>query len=119
MGMFIFAAVSIGAMAIQIEAVVSKTNAMAGGDFTLARFDGIIAEFNHFTAVKADKVIVMMLLSQFENRLTAFKVMTRYDARIVKLVQYAVNGRETNLFAHVNEALVQVFRTDVVVYWLL
>ncbi len=59
---FIFPAVTHFAVTIQIEAMVSKLNAVAGRDFALARFDRLIAELNHFTAVQADKMIVMLLL---------------------------------------------------------
>jgi hypothetical protein len=76
------------------------------GDFTLARFDGIIAEFDHFAAVEANQVIVMMLLRQFENGFTAFEIMTGDDAGVIELVQYAVDGSQANLFTHIDQAFV-------------
>ena len=79
---------------------------MAVGDFTLTRFDRLIAEFDHFATIEANKVIVMVLLGQFENRFTAFEVVTSHNASIIKLVQHAINSSETNFFTHVDQALV-------------
>jgi hypothetical protein len=62
-------------------------------------------------------VIVVLLLGQFENRFTAFEIMTGHNARVIKLVQYAINGGQPNLFAHVDKTFVKVFRTDMVVVW--
>ncbi|STV78045.1 Uncharacterised protein [Klebsiella michiganensis] len=67
--MFIFAAVAFCAVAVQVQAVVSQANTVPCGNFTLARFDGIIAKFDHFAAVEANQVIVMMLLRQFKKRI--------------------------------------------------
>ena len=92
---------------------------MTSGDFTLTRFDGIIAEFNDLAAIEADQVIVVMLLGQFEYRFTAFEIMTGNNARVIKLVQHAINGGQTNLFTHVDKTFIEVFRTDMVVVWTL
>ena len=58
---------------------------MFSRNLTLARFDGIIAELDHFAAVEANEVIVMMLLSQFEDGFTTFKIMAGHDTGIIKL----------------------------------
>jgi hypothetical protein len=42
----VFAAITFRTVAVQVQAVVGQADAMTGGDFTLARFDGIIAKFN-------------------------------------------------------------------------
>lgn len=115
MGVFIFAAVAIGAVTVQIEAVVGQADAVARGDFTLTRFNRIITEFDHFAAIEANQVIVMMLLRQLENGFTAFKVVTSDDARIVELVKYAIDRGKANLFTHVNQTLIEVFRTDMMI----
>ena len=56
---FIFATVAFGAVAIKVETVVRQADTVFSGNFALAQFDGIITEFDDFTAVEADKVIVM------------------------------------------------------------
>jgi len=92
--------------------VVAEFNTVACRNLTLTRFDRFIAELDHFAAVEANQVIVVMLLGQFEHGFPAFEVMTRHDAGVVKLVQNTVYRRQTNLFAHVDQAFVQIFRTD-------
>ena len=47
------------------------------GNFTLTRFNRIIAELDNFAAVEADQVIMVMLLGQFEYGFTAFEIMVR------------------------------------------
>ena len=78
---------------------------MFSRNFTLARLDGIIAELDHFAAVKADEVIVMMLLSQFEDGFTTFKIMAGHDTGIIKLVQHAQHGRQTQFLTHIPQAV--------------
>ena len=90
--MFIFAAVAFCTVAVQVQTVVGEANTVSGGNLTLARFDGIIAKLDHFAAVQANQVIVMVLLRQFKNGFTAFEIMTGDDTSVVKLVQYAVDG---------------------------
>ncbi|MNP62784.1 hypothetical protein D3C76_1581030 [compost metagenome] len=51
-------------------------------------------------------MIVVVLLRQFKYGFTAFEIMTRNDACIVELVQYTVNGSQTNFFAHVDQTFV-------------
>ncbi len=38
----------------------------------------------------------MEAAGQFENRFTAFEVVTSHNASIIKLVQHAINSSETN-----------------------
>lgn len=43
-------------------------------------------------------MVVMMLLRQFKNGFTAFKIMAGHDTGIVKLVQHTVYGCQTDFF---------------------
>jgi hypothetical protein len=115
----VFAAVAFSAVTVKVQAVVRQAYAMTRRDFTLARFDGIIAEFNDLAAIEADQVIVVLLLGQFENRFTAFEIMTGNNARVIKLVQHAIDGSQPNLFTHVDKTFIKVFRTDMVIVWTL
>lgn len=103
---FIFAAVAFSTVTVQVQAVVGQADTVTVGNFTLTRFDRVIAEFDHFATIEANQVIVMMLLRQFENGFTAFKIMAGNNAGIIKLVQYAINGSQTDLFPHVDQAFV-------------
>ena len=103
---FIFAAVAFSTVTVQVQAVVGQADTVTVGNFTLTRFDGVIAEFDHFATIEANQVIVMMLLRQFENGFTTFEIMTGDDAGVVELVQYAVDGGQANLFTHINQAFI-------------
>ena len=94
MRMFIFAAIAFSAVTIKVQAVVGQTDAVTRGDFTLARFDRVIAKFNDLATVEADQVIVVLLLGQFEDRFTTFEIMTGDNARVIKLVQHAIDGSQ-------------------------
>jgi hypothetical protein len=115
----VFAAIALSAVTVKVQAVVCQADAMTRSDFTLARFDGIIAEFNDLAAIEADQVIVVLLLGQFENGFTAFEIMTGNNARVIKLVQHAIDGSQPNLFTHVDKTFIKVFRTDMVIVWTL
>ena len=119
MRMFIFAAIAFSAVTIKVQAVVGQTDAVTRGDFTLARFDRVIAKFNDLATVEADQVIVVLLLGQFEDRFTTFEIMTGDNARVIKLVQHAIDGSQPNLFTHVDKTFIKVFRTDMVIVWTL
>ena len=79
----------------------------------------VLGVFPMSVALAMVEVIVMVLLGQFEDRFTAFEVMTGNNARVIKLVQHAINGGQTNLFTHVDKTFIEVFRTDMVVVWTL
>ena len=115
----IFTAVAFSAVTVKVQAVVGEADTVTRGDFTLARFDGIIAKFNDLATVEADQVIVVLLLGQFEYRFTAFEIMTGDNARVIKLVQHAIDGSQPNLFTHVDKTFIKVFRTDMVIVWTL
>jgi hypothetical protein len=88
----VFAAITFSTVTIQIQAMVGQADTMTSSDFTLTCFDGIIAKFNDLATIQADQVIVVLLLGQFEYRFTAFEIMTGNNARVIKLVQHAIDG---------------------------
>ena len=55
------------------------------------------------------EVIVMMLLSQFEDGFTTFKIVASNDPGVIKLVQHAIHGRQTNFFTLIEQEAVDVF----------
>ncbi len=65
-------------MAFQREAVVL-------GDLVLALFDIDVVEFDDLSAVRADKVIVVIPVVQLEHGLAAVELAARRDARLLEL----------------------------------
>ncbi len=112
-------AVTGGAVAIEIEAVIGQTDVVLLGDLGLALLDHLVGELDHLAAVEADQVVVVFLGGQLEHRLAPFEVVTGDDTGIIKLVENAVDGSETNLFTLVDQSFVQIFRTGVLAVRLL
>lgn len=72
-------------------------------------------KFNHLAAIQADEVIVVMLLCQFENGFTAFKIMTVHPG-VIKLVQNAINGRQLiSSPMSIRRLCTSLLRTDMVI----
>jgi len=79
-GFFGGVALASGTDTIEAERVVSQLEALGVGDFVLQSLDGLVAEFLDTAALDADDMIVVIAAVQFENRITAFEVMTYHQA---------------------------------------
>jgi hypothetical protein len=112
-------AVTVGAVAIQIEAVIGQSNVVVLGDVTLTLLYHFIGELDHLATVEADQVVVVFLGRQLKHGLAAFEVVTGHDAGIIKLVQNAIDGRQTNLFTMIDQSFIEVFGTGVLAFRLL
>lgn len=88
---FIFTAIAAFTVAVQIQTVIGQLDTMLFSNFTLKRFNGFITKFDHFAAIQANQMIVMMLLRQLKDRFAAFEIMAGNNTGIIKLVQYTVN----------------------------
>lgn len=82
-----------------------------GGDFMLALFDGVVVEFFDFAAFKANEVVVVAAVVEFEYRMTTFEVMTQHQTGLFELRQNSVHGGESNVVILLQKGLVHVFRT--------
>ena len=87
------------AVAIQVEAVVGQLHVVLQGYLTLSLLNHVIVELNDAATVKAYQMVMVLLMSQLEHGFSTFKVMSGDDACVIKLVEYPVDGGQTNLFA--------------------
>lgn len=117
--LFVVLAVTVGAVAIQVEAVVGQADVVRLGDVALTLLDHLVGELDHLAAVQADQMVVMLLSRQLEHRLAPFEVVTGDDTGIIKLVENAIDGGETNLLTLIDQPFVQIFRTGVLAVRLL
>ena len=62
-------ALRLAAFGIEIKRVLANDEAAIGGDFRLSTFDLGIVEFLDTTTVDTDQVIMVLSLTQLENRL--------------------------------------------------
>ena len=112
-------AVAIGAVAVQIEAVIGQADVVMLGDIALALLDHLIGKLDHLATIEADQVIVVFLGGQLEYRLATFEVVTGNDTGIIKLVENAIDGSETNLFTQVDQSFIEIFGAGVLAIRLL
>ena len=61
----------------------------------------------------------MLLSGQLEYRLATFEVVTGNDTGIIKLVENAIDGSETNLFTQVDQSFIEIFGAGVLAVRLL
>lgn len=71
--------------------------AATGGNFCLTALDFRIEKFFYLAALQADQMVVMLTVIQLEHRLAAFKMMTTENTGLLKLGEYAVNRRYSNI----------------------
>lgn len=98
---------AIEADAIKAEDMIGHVESPGLGDFLLASFDVIIAEFFHPATAHAYDVIMMVAMIQFKDRLVALEVVPFDQSRRFKLGQNTVNRSQANLSTFLYEAPVQ------------
>ncbi len=81
--------------------MVGETDIEFLGHLALALFDHFVGELDHLATVEANQMVVVLLSGQLEYRLATFEVVTGNDTGIIKLVENAIDGSETNLFTQV------------------
>ncbi len=99
--------------------MVGETDIEFLGDLALTLFDHFVGELDHLAAVEANQVVVVLLSGQLEYRLATFEVVTGNDTGIIKLVENAINGSETNLFTQVDQSFIEIFGAGVLAVRLL
>jgi hypothetical protein len=86
-----------------IDATPKKTQAMLldmepiiGGNFFLQGFQFWAKKLDDFAASHAQHMIVMPSFFEFVHRFARFKVVAYQQARLFKLSQHAIHGRQTD-----------------------
>jgi len=98
---------------VQHQFVVDQVEAMFRGDFTLQRFDAVVDEFHDLTGVHIDHMVVVPVGSEFVNGVAIVEVVTFDDAGAFKLHQHAIDRREAYGVIGLDQALVHIFRGQV------
>ena len=117
--LFVVLALTCCTVTVEVEAVVGETDIEFLGDLALTLFDHFVGELDHLAAVEADQVVVVLLGGQLEYRLATFEVVTGNDTGIIKLVENAIDGSETNLFTQVDQSFIEIFGAGVLAIRLL
>ena len=98
---------------IDIERVIGHLIALFSGYFLLTVFDHLVDEFVHLTALDTQDMVMVFALIQFKNGLTALEMVPGHQAGLLKLGQYAVDGRQTDFLAALQQCLVDIFGAHV------
>ena len=86
-----------------------------GDDLALAAFDFLVVELDDLAGIEPHHVIVMRLLSHLEHRMPAIEIMPLHQPRRLELGQHAVDSGEPDVFAGVDERLVDIFRAHMAI----
>ena len=97
---------------VKNQAVVQQLIAIFFGDRVLQPLDLFADEFDDVAGLDADHVIVMLTVIEFENGVTTFEIVPRDQASRFELRQDAIDRREANVFACLQQILVDVLRAE-------
>ena len=102
-------AVRLPAVPVNHECVVGDLEPVTLGDGMLAPLDIVIHELLDVSAIDTLDVVVVRTLVELEDCHAVGEVVTRHETGSLKLGQHAINGRETDILARIDEASVNVF----------
>lgn len=84
-------------------------------DFLLAALDLVIEELDDLTTFQAHHMIMVLLVGHFEHGMTAIEIVANHQSCGFELGQYAIDGRQTDILASLQQGLVDIFGTEVAI----
>ncbi len=93
-------------MPAQVETALAR-------HFALTAFDFGVVKFLDAPALQADQVIVVAALVELKDRLAGFEVLARKETGLLKLRQYAIDGRESDVDALAKERFIDILGRQV------
>lgn len=81
----------------------------------LAFLDGVLQKLDDLSAPDAYQMVMMAATVEFEHRLTVVKVVAAHQSGAFKLCDDPIHGGETNLLSALQQRLVNVLGTQVMV----
>ena len=97
---------------IQYEIVIDDIKPALLSQNTLPFFNFLVEKLYHLTRFHTDHVIVVIPPGHFKNRMPTLKIMPDDKACGLKLGQYTVNGRQTDIFTRLQQGLIDIFSTE-------
>lgn len=95
-------------MPVNHERVVADLELMPGGDFSLSLLDTRIDEFFDMPAVETEDVVVMRPGIELEHRHAIGEVMPRDEPRRFELSEHAINRRQTDVLAQIDQPTIDI-----------
>ena len=78
-------------------------------DFALQLLDALVVELRDSPGLETDHVVVMRSIGELEHGLAAFEVVPTHEPRPLELRQHAIDGRQTELFATIEQRPIDAF----------
>lgn len=102
-------AVSLGALDVEIQGVLTHREAALGGDLALAFLDLGVEELLDPAALQAHQVVVVVALVELEDGLARFEVMALQEAGLFELGEHPVDGGQADIHVFGDQEAVDVF----------
>ena len=109
----------LGAFGVQIQCVFLDYEASFLGDFRLPALDFGVVEFFDAAAIDTDEMVVVLARIEFEDRLARFEVVTLEEPGLFELREDAIDRREADIHALVDEKAIDVLGSHVAHFGLL
>lgn len=94
--------------------MVDELEAVLLDDFLLAPLDLFIEEFDDLAAFETHHMVMVLVLGQLEQGMTAIEIMTNHQSSRFELRQDAIDGGQTHVFAGIQQGFVDIFGTEMV-----
>src|SRR3546814_20713681 len=88
-----------------------KHKTVVFGDFMLTLFDFVVGEFDDCAAIGANKVVVVIAVVKFKDRLASIKLAAHQNAGLLELGEHSVNCSQAYVDILGNKCTVDVFGT--------
>ncbi len=105
--------------AIDHQGVIFHGKAVFGGDLSLPLLDGVVHELLHPAAPHTDDMVVVLALVELEYRGAALEVVAFHQFRRFELGQDPVDGGQGDILALLQQQLVDILGTDMLILALL
>lgn len=95
-------------MPVNHERVVADFELMPCSNFRLTLLDACIDEFFDMPAIETEDVVVMRPGIEFEHRHAIGEVMPRDEPRRLELGEHAIDRRETDVLAQIDQPTIDI-----------
>lgn len=99
-----------GANAVQQHGVAFQVETFVFSYLVLAFFDFVVGKFDHFAAIGADQMVVMVAIVEFEYCLAAIELTAHENACLFELRKHAIDRSKANIDIFGDQGSIDVFR---------
>lgn len=97
--------------------MIDEFKVMLLGDLLLTTLNGLVKKLDDLATLQTHHMIVVFFLGNFEQRMPTIEIMANHQARRLELSQDAIDRRQTDIFTGIQQRLIDIFGTEVVLTW--